>query len=303
MSNSVRKQPIHVGILEISSQNKAILEYFFSDAGKSYFKEVSLEKASAYIIDYDSLGAKESWSSTFDETKKPGIIISIKEVDLPSTIWLKKPLTVKALKDAGESIREMILNEAEKEVTATVDEVEIKEVAEEAADKEIEIIQETSEEKNQDDKYLLDDLLIDKIVDIPSEPISEILFNEEPLETISTKSQDDSIDAIDIIDISKSSVKEEQIADYIEESVLEETVANTEEAALITRPEETLQLDNLLIDEFLEVPKEDLIDTTDAELTFGVEIDETLSLAEQKEPELALAEIDTSVSVSASSTD
>ncbi len=68
MSNTTNKQPIEVGILEISSQNRAVLEFFFSDAGKSCFKEVSLDKASAYIIDYDSLGAKESWASIFAET-------------------------------------------------------------------------------------------------------------------------------------------------------------------------------------------------------------------------------------------
>ena len=49
MLSTENKRPIEIGILEISSQNKAILEFFFSGAGKSYFKEVTLDKASAYI--------------------------------------------------------------------------------------------------------------------------------------------------------------------------------------------------------------------------------------------------------------
>jgi len=109
MLTTANQKPISVGILEISSQNKAILEFFFTNAGKKMFKEVSLEKASAFIIDYDSVGAKSSWEAIFKETQKPGIIISIKEVDLPSCIWLPKPLTVQALTEAGDSIKEMIL--------------------------------------------------------------------------------------------------------------------------------------------------------------------------------------------------
>ncbi len=108
MLNARNKQPIKVGILKISAQNKALLEFFFSGSGKSYFKEVSADQASCFIIDYDSLGAKESWETTFKELQKPGIIISIKAVDLPSTIWVAKPLTVKALMDASITIKEII---------------------------------------------------------------------------------------------------------------------------------------------------------------------------------------------------
>ena len=108
MLTTAKQKPISVGILEISSQNKAILEFYFANSGKKIFKEVSLEKASAFIIDYDSLGAKSSWEATYKETRKPGIIISIKEVELPSCIWLPKPLTVQALTEAGASIKEMI---------------------------------------------------------------------------------------------------------------------------------------------------------------------------------------------------
>ncbi len=180
MLNTTNKQPINVGILEISSQNRAILEYFFSEAGKSYFKEVSPEKASAYIIDYDSFGAKESWESTFAETSKPGIIISIKEVDLPSTIWLPKPLTVKALTEAGKSIREMMIDNEAPKVAAVVDEpiieveVEAKEevVVVDMIDSQEEIKKEESPEENyiEEDNNegsidLIDDLLVDEVAD------------------------------------------------------------------------------------------------------------------------------------------
>ncbi len=110
---------IKIGILDISAQNKAILEFFFNNAGKTLFKEVDPSKAAAFIIDYDSLGAKESWQSIYESTNKPGIIISIHEVDLPSTVWVAKPLTTKALTQAGHKIKEMLTEDNDSAVNNT----------------------------------------------------------------------------------------------------------------------------------------------------------------------------------------
>ncbi len=107
MSNLNNKK-IKICILEMSSQNKAILEFFFSNSGKLLFEESSLDKAQAYIIDYDFPNAKESAEKTYSSSKIPGIIISIREVDLPDTVWIPKPLTICALSSANEKISDII---------------------------------------------------------------------------------------------------------------------------------------------------------------------------------------------------
>ena len=111
MFNTTNNNPIKIGILEASSQNKAILEFFFSNSGKSVFKQTSVDKAEVFIIDYDFPGARESWENISKETGQPGIILSIKEVELPSAIWIAKPLTMSALIEAASGIREFIKND------------------------------------------------------------------------------------------------------------------------------------------------------------------------------------------------
>ncbi len=107
MSNLNNKK-IKICILEMSSQNKAILEFFFDNSGKLLFEESSLEKAQAYIIDYDFPNAKESAEEIYRSSKMPGIIISIREVDLPDTVWIPKPLTINALTNANEKLSDII---------------------------------------------------------------------------------------------------------------------------------------------------------------------------------------------------
>ncbi|HIQ14190.1 MAG TPA: hypothetical protein EYH38_01285 [Leucothrix sp.] len=118
MSNLNNKK-IKICILEMSSQNKAILEFFFDNSGKSLFEETSLDKASAYIIDYDFPDAKESAENVHNTSTIPGIIISIKEVNLPDTVWIPKPLTIKALTDANEKISDIISASSENEESAS----------------------------------------------------------------------------------------------------------------------------------------------------------------------------------------
>ena len=114
MSNLNNKK-INICILEMSSQNKAILEFFFDNSGKSLFEETSLDHASAYIVDYDYPDAKERAEEIHSTYKIPGIIISIKEVQLPDTVWIAKPLTIKALSSANKKISTIISEIAEKE--------------------------------------------------------------------------------------------------------------------------------------------------------------------------------------------
>ena len=111
----IKNKQLQIGIFETSSQNKSILEFFFKNAGKSVFKEALLDECSAIIVDYDYPGAKDKWEETYNLTQKPGIIISIKEIDLPSTIWVSKPISSQALLDAGIKLQELLEENSLKE--------------------------------------------------------------------------------------------------------------------------------------------------------------------------------------------
>ncbi len=108
--------PIDIGILEVSSQNRAVLSFFIESTGAELFNEVNLDQASAFIIDFDFPGAKESWAELQLANKKPAIILSVNEVDLPNGIWVKKPLSAKTLTDAGIKLEEMLNAHATKPV-------------------------------------------------------------------------------------------------------------------------------------------------------------------------------------------
>ncbi|MCF6191342.1 MAG: hypothetical protein L3J51_12780 [Cocleimonas sp.] len=116
--------PINIGILEVSSQNRAVLSFFIDSIGADVFKEVNLDQATAFIIDYDFPGAKESWAE-LQSTKKPAIILSAKEIEMPNSIWVKKPLTAKALTDARQKIYSLINDNL---VQATEREVSVEDI-------------------------------------------------------------------------------------------------------------------------------------------------------------------------------
>ena len=223
-ANTKNRKPVKIGILEISIPNRSMLEFFFSDAGKSYFKEESPDNASAYIIDYDSPGAKDSWESIYNETNKPGIILSIKEVDLPSTVWLKKPLTIKALIEAGELIQEMVKEQEPSEPSET--EVAIKpvandvEIAEDHSETPIKLSEEIApKELNTKKVPKLDDLLSDDISDLSLDEIIKEVSEENQIEEIE-----------DSIDVSGPAVPEKEIEKELKLET-EENINETKEDA------------------------------------------------------------------------
>jgi len=94
---------IQIAMLDISPQNKAILEFYFDRAGKDLYNVVHEDNANAFIIDYDQYGAKEKLTEILEQRKLPVLLISIKERDIPSTIWLAKPLSTDALNKGSRS--------------------------------------------------------------------------------------------------------------------------------------------------------------------------------------------------------
>ena len=115
--------PIDIGILEVSPQNRAILSFYIESTGAELFNEVNLDQASAFIIDFDFPGAKESWAELQLANNKPAIILSVNEVSLPNGIWVKKPLSAKALTDAGNKLNEMLNTHAVKPVEMEIEEI------------------------------------------------------------------------------------------------------------------------------------------------------------------------------------
>ena len=182
-------KPIKIGILEVSAQNKAILEFFFNGAGKTSFKETSLDESSAFIIDYDFPGAKESWENIYQTTKKPGIIISIREVELPDTIWIAKPLTTKDLIDAGLKIGEMSLQQ-EKQVAVSAPVLQSREIEEKE--------ESLSTNKNVSEISIAEESLLEARKNTKEEKVfetaePELAFAETSIETtIETSSTQDS---------------------------------------------------------------------------------------------------------------
>jgi hypothetical protein len=107
MLKHAKTEPLKVSLLTISPHNRAILEFFFSGAGRNLFKVVPVEQADAFILDHDYPGAKEDWE-THTDTLKPGIMLSVHAVELPNTIWIPKPLTSKALTEAVGRVYELM---------------------------------------------------------------------------------------------------------------------------------------------------------------------------------------------------
>ena len=116
MLDTIKTKPIKIEILDISPKNKAVLEFFFNNSGKSLFKKSNQDNADAFIIDYDFPGAKENWQKNYAAQQKPCIIFSFKKVDLPNTVSVIKPIKAKALADAGAKLRKMMaLNDVKAE--------------------------------------------------------------------------------------------------------------------------------------------------------------------------------------------
>ncbi|MDQ5768276.1 hypothetical protein [Thiothrix subterranea] len=101
--------PLKVALLAISPHNRAILEFFFSGAGRNLFRVVPEAEAEAFILDHDHPDAKEDWQQRA-ALRKPGIILSVHPAELPNCIWIPKPLTSRALTDAADRVQELAAN-------------------------------------------------------------------------------------------------------------------------------------------------------------------------------------------------
>ena len=141
---------VRIAMLELSDQNKAILEFYFSSAGESLYTVVDEDQADAFIMDFDIPSAKEHLAEIQATNKKPVALLSITEQSIPATVWLEKPLSANALTTAAAKLKELV-EEIETQVTA------IEEVSEEQDLVISKPIFDESTEKNTADKIKQED--------------------------------------------------------------------------------------------------------------------------------------------------
>ena len=123
MSNN--NNNIQIAMLELSDQNKAILDFYFSSTGQSLYTVVGEDQADVLIMDYDYPTVKDHLAKIKATSKKPVILLSINEQTIPATVWLAKPLTAQALTDAAEKLKKLLLEPEEtNEVSESITELE-----------------------------------------------------------------------------------------------------------------------------------------------------------------------------------
>ena len=123
MSNN--NNNIQIAMLELSDQNKAILDFYFSSTGQSLYTVVGEDQADVLIMDYDYPTVKDHLAKIKATSKKPVILLSINEQSIPATVWLAKPLTAQALTDAAEKLKKLLLEPEEtNEVSESITELE-----------------------------------------------------------------------------------------------------------------------------------------------------------------------------------
>lgn len=213
---------IKIAMLELSDQNRAVLDYYFSSAGKDLFTLVDEDEADAFITDYDYPGAKGFVEKILSTNNKPMIIMSVREQQLPLTVWLAKPITGTALAETADSLQELILRASKNEVE-TVEEV----IAEE------ELIDECSSTEALDTEILsTEDLTTEILVteNLPSEDLvcESLAFEGSQVEMMDTEVELDTLETLTTDSlIAEAATIEAEIAEDVttaEMPVMENTV-------------------------------------------------------------------------------
>ncbi|MGK0270756.1 MAG: hypothetical protein ACI88H_001406 [Cocleimonas sp.] len=174
---------IQIAMLEISDQNKAVLEFYFSSTGEDLYNLVDKAKAEAFIYDYDYPGAKGAVKQLLETSDKPVVILSVREQNIPKTLWLAKPLSAAALTEAADTIKQM-LSDIEKSSTQNIEET----VAETQIDNDESVaivVEETSllDEVTETEVVIEETFLDETKEEVHTEIASEELVVEEKQET------------------------------------------------------------------------------------------------------------------------
>ncbi len=293
---------IKVAMLEISPQNKAILEFYFDRAGKGLYSIVNEAEAEALIIDYDQFGAKEHVTEILAERRLPILLISIREQNIPTTIWLAKPLSADELNKAAESVTEILAHieaskaetkakEVEAEAEAEAEKAKI--VEEQQQEQEFEVLTDIHTEEDEslfDELNTLDETLTEKPLEIDEmvlEKESNLEVTEEnnavesglaiagvaasALATTSLIGDDDKDDTLELNDSEIEDNSAESSIDIFDEVLEEETTVETDEDDVDSLLDSLMseQEDEQLTEEVIEnVEEESIFDNllTDEEL-------------------------------------
>lgn len=116
MSN--QQSPLKLYLLDINSQNKAILEFFVAGAGREFFVLVnSADQAEVFITDFDFPDARENWQE-LSLQGRPSLVLAMQDPEMSDVEWLSKPMTSDALIDAAKKYMPQVLERREADKTA-----------------------------------------------------------------------------------------------------------------------------------------------------------------------------------------
>lgn len=107
---SKQQSPLKLYLLDINSQNKAILEFFVAGAGREFYTLVNnIDQAEIFITDFDFPDAQKNWQELNLQSTKPSLILAMRDPEMPDAEWLSKPMTSDALIDAAKKYMPAVL--------------------------------------------------------------------------------------------------------------------------------------------------------------------------------------------------
>lgn len=96
---------LKVVLLSLPPRTQAVLDFFFSSTGRSSFAPSNEDTADVAIFDFDTLESRQHWEAWHGRRGGPGIALSTQSQDVPSAIWVQKPVTPAALLAAAAELR------------------------------------------------------------------------------------------------------------------------------------------------------------------------------------------------------
>ncbi|CAA6809474.1 MAG: Unknown protein [uncultured Thiotrichaceae bacterium] len=120
MSN--QQSPLKLYLLDINSQNKAILEFFVAGAGREFYTLVNnIDHAEVFITDFDFPDARQNWEE-LNLGGKPSLILAMTDPEVSEGEWLSKPMTSDALIDAAKKYMPRVneLRQSDKDVNQSI---------------------------------------------------------------------------------------------------------------------------------------------------------------------------------------
>lgn len=92
-----KQEPIKVALVGMNARTQSLLDIFFSGRGRGHGCIVEESSANAAIIDMDYPGSEAIWERYHSQHHWPSIVFSFRELDLPDSVWVSKPININDL--------------------------------------------------------------------------------------------------------------------------------------------------------------------------------------------------------------